>query len=421
MPKLKNSNLVFILGLALIVISFLNIYFVVSYQQGKVDSRRVKGYKKCRPVPKECPKTLTSNILNKSLDLGTRFLLNNQKEEGNFNYEYNWITKELNKDDSQVRQAGALWGLALIYNNRPDIKLIPALKKSLEFFERHSMESGDGRKWITYPNDLSGRTGTVSLVTLSIIDILRAPNYLDAKFREKLESDLDKYLGFLVSVQTEKGHFHKSYTYGDGTGFGHRPSPYFDGESLLALTKAAKYLGKTNLKPLIFESAEAMHKHHVVEALRSDPDSKKTKGFFQWGSMSYFELATTGWPNTEKYAEIVIDLTDWMIDVHCTLERTRNTAYAYEGIIHAHELARQRGDQDHVKKLACVIDMGLRKLTSWQVGGPIQNSYLRKHLTSDRLAVRGIMNHRKEPYLRIDVTQHQMHAVILALRYVYDR
>jgi len=29
------------------------------------------------------------------------------------------------------------------------------------------------------------------------------------------------------------------------------------------------------------------------------------------------------------------------------------------------------------------------------------------------------MNHKEEPPLRIDVTQHQMHAVILARRYVY--
>jgi hypothetical protein len=31
----------------------------------------------------------------------------------------------------------------------------------------------------------------------------------------------------------------------------------------------------------------------------------------------------------------------------------------------------------------------------------------------------GIQNHRKEASLRIDVTQHQMHAVILARRYYW--
>ena len=37
-----------------------------------------------------------------------------------------------------------------------------------------------------------------------------------------------------------------------------------------------------------------------------------------------------------------------------------------------------------------------------------------------KTAVGGVMNHKEEPYLRIDVTQHQMHAVILAKKYVYS-
>ena len=42
--------------------------------------------------------------------------------------------------------------------------------------------------------------------------------------------------------------------------------------------------------------------------------------------------------------DIVIELSDWMIDVHQTLLRGRNTAYAHEGIIHAYELARRKND-----------------------------------------------------------------------------
>ena len=83
--------------------------------------------------------------------------------------------------------------------------------------------------------------------------------------------------------------------------------------------------------------------------------------------MAYFELATSGWENTDQYVNRVISLADWMIDVHRTLDRTRNTAYAYEGIIHAFELARLVNDQEHIEKFACVIDEGLNKLTSWHI------------------------------------------------------
>ena len=40
---------------------------------------------------------LNCDILDVSLLLGTQFLLNNQRPEGNFNYEYDWINKEFNK------------------------------------------------------------------------------------------------------------------------------------------------------------------------------------------------------------------------------------------------------------------------------------------------------------------------------------
>jgi len=135
--------------------------------------------------------------------------------------------------------------------------------------------------------------------------------------------------------------------------------------------------------------------------------------------MTYYEIATTDWGKPLDFDQIVIDLADWMIDVHKTLERSRNTAYAYEGIIHAYELARRNKDKQHMDKLLDTMDRGLYKLISWQIHGPIENEYLREHPTNDRYAVGGVMNHSREPLLRIDVTQHMMHAVILARRYVY--
>ena len=404
--KTKYNIAIIIVVCSIFIISYLLINSLFQEQNADI-------------LPNElCEKTLTRDILDESLELGTQFLLNNQKPNGNFNYEYDFVNEAMNEDDNEVRQAGALWGLSLIYNDNPDGTLLPAIKNGFEFFKNCSKESSDGRKWIVYPNTQAGKTGTVALVSLSIIDFLRSAEEIDGEFREELESDLDKYITFLVSLRFEDGLFHQAYTHDDGTGYG-PSSPYYDGESLLALTKAAKYMGKDELKQIILSSAEATNEAHIIAALQNDPDSAITKGFFQWGCMAYFELTTTGWQGTEGYLAIVINLADWMIDVHRTLERTRNTAYAYEGIIHACELAKRNGDEYHVKKFACTINEGLYKLTTWQVAGPIQNEYLQNHPTSDKLAVGGIMNHKEEPPLRIDVTQHQMHAVILARRYVY--
>ncbi|MCK4501256.1 hypothetical protein KAU11_12215 [Candidatus Babeliales bacterium] len=393
--------------LCIILLSFLMIF----YSNNKVDED-ISSYEP------SCTLNLTRDILEDSLARGTQFLLNNQKPEGNFNYEYDWVDQWMNPSDSEVRQAGPLWALWLIYNNDPDDSLIPAIKKGFSFFENNSIESEGGYKWIVYPDSTSGRTGTVALLTLSIVDFLRSAENIDVEFENNLESDLDKYLDFLISLRRENGQFYQSYNHETGIGYG-GSSPYFDGESLLALTKAAKYLNKNDLKQTILESADVMYQVNVVDALESNPDSTTTKGFFQWGTMSFYELATSGWESTEKYSDIIIDLADWMIDVHRTLERTRNTAYAYEGIIHAYEISRICEDEFHIDKFKCTIDEGLYKLTSWQVGGPIQNEYLLNHPTTDILAIGGVMNHKEEPPLRIDVAQHQMHAVLLALRYVY--
>ena len=178
-------------------------------------------------------------------------------------------------------------------------------------------------------------------------------------------------------------------------------------------------MGREDLQPIIIASADAGYHHNIQEALQEDPDSSTTKGYYQWSSMIFFEIATSGWSGTEKYGDYVIELANWMVDVHKTLKKTRNTAYAYEGIIHAYQLAVQRNDTEHIKKFAHVIETGLTKLTSWQVGSPLMNGFIRSQSTNNPLAIGGVQNHSRESPLRIDVAQHQMHAVILARRYVY--
>ena len=362
-------------------------------------------------------------ILDRSLELGTQFLLNHQKPEGNFNYTYDWVKKTYHPGDNQVRQAGVTWGLALIYNDSPNPKVGEAVEKAMDFFARNSKLTHDGQRYVAYPEEKAGKIGTVALCALTYIDYLRAAKWKipEEKFRQ-YRQHLSEYLEFLITARIQTGPtaglWHKNYSIADGHPYG-KSSPYFDGESLLALIKAAKYMGREDLRPIIIASADAGYHHNIQEALREDPDSSITKGYYQWSSMIFFEIATSGWSNTEKYGDYVINLANWMIDVHKTLRKTRNTAYAYEGIIHAYQLAIERNDTEHIQKFARVIETGLTKLTSWQVGSPLMNSFIRNHPTDDPLAMGGVQNHRRESPLRIDVTQHQMHAVILARRYVY--
>ena len=181
-------------------------------------------------------------------------MLNNQKEEGNFNYEYDWVNKTFTKGDNQVRQAGALWGMGLLYQNNPDPKVKASIDKGLEFFFKYSKEGPEpGTLTVEYPGDPRTSTGTVALVALTIVEYLRGDkkaNTLSAEYKAKLNEKLDGYLKFLVWCRLDNKHFAKDYQILNkmkGTKF----SPYLDGEIMLCMIKAAKYTGHKELIPLI--------------------------------------------------------------------------------------------------------------------------------------------------------------------------
>ena len=135
--------------------------------------------------------------------------------------------------------------------------------------------------------------------------------------------------------------------------------------------------------------------------------------------MAWYEIATARWPGAESYAQRAVELAGWMIRSHRVLERQRNTAYAFEGLACAWHLARLTGDDAARDLIGQTIDTGLARLISWQVGSPTASDYIRLNAQNDPLAVGGCLNGATDPRLRVDVTQHQMHATLLARRLVY--
>lgn len=359
---------------------------------------------------------LTRALLDASLEKGTQYLLTQQTRAGDFAYEYDFLRGKVRFGLSPTRQAGALWGLASLHRDRPTPETGHGVRRGLAFYEAHSRLTATGARYFVYPGMESGDTGAAALLTLAYLEFLRADP--PATDRAQLKKTAHEFLAFLLSLRTPSGQFHLHFDHQAGRGFG-EPSPYFDGEALLALTRAAKYHDQQHLVPLILESAETMHRIYIAQALKRDPDSPITKGFYQWSSMAFYEIHTAGWAADDRYARRTIDLAYWMIDVHETLQRSRNTGYAYEGLVSARELARLTGDHDACGKIAEVIDEGLGKLLTWQVGGPCPNWFLRR-VTTPPQAVGGVMNGETDPVLRIDVTQHQMHAVQLARRFLFS-
>jgi len=355
-------------------------------------------------------------LLDRSIAAGRAFLLRHQTERGDFTYEYDVESDETTLGGSQVRQAGALWGLALLHQAEPTEETRKAIEKGLAFWEEHSEVDG-ARRWLVYPGEPVGSTGTVALTLLSLVDFLRAEQPIPE--RDRWSKMADELTQFLLTLRLENGHFHDRYALRTGRGIGDG-NPYYDGEALLALVKTARYRDLDEaFRPVLLHSAETMFQDYVVEARKQEDDSPITKGFYQWGSMAFRELYDAGWDEGGRFARRTVDMAHWMIDVHRTLDRRKNTAYAQEGIATAYELAGRLGDEAAQKKFRRVIEKAMIKLTRWQIGGPIPNEYARQH-ADDGMAQGGEMNAKSDGVLRIDVTQHQMHAALLARRYLFD-
>ena len=113
-------------------------------------------------------------MLDQSLALGRQFLLASQLPTGVFRYHVNFLTGEVAPEQSPVRQAGALWGLALIHQDQPSAETREAVLRGLAFFSQHSQRTAEGRRFIRFPGDGNGDSGAVALVALTLIDFLRA-------------------------------------------------------------------------------------------------------------------------------------------------------------------------------------------------------------------------------------------------------
>jgi UDP-N-acetylmuramoyl-tripeptide--D-alanyl-D-alanine ligase len=360
---------------------------------------------------------LNAALVQRNALLARRFLLAIQKPAGNFIYELDFIKGRPEPTDNPVRQAGTTWALAYAHRYCPDAESLSALGRALDFWWSMSHDLGRGRLAPLYGDRIFGITGMLSLVILAHVEALRCE--LPEDLADEVRRKLDGYMKLLLDLRNPDGHFQSHYSK-LGHSFGD-PSPYYDGESLLAMTYAARHAGYARLRPKILASAEAMHQKWVVDAMADDPDHPDIKGFFHWGILSYYQIVQAGWDRRETFAGRAVDLAVWMVDVHKTLVRTRNTGYAYEGIVPAWDLAGRLGRTADRGKLDRTIRAGLYKLCTWQVGSPAANAELRARRPATDRALGGAMNRRFDPVLRNDTTQHQLHALLLAGRIYFGR
>lgn len=365
--------------------------------------------------------------LASGIELGARFLVSSQLDAGNFRYEYDWQKQEESHDDNPVRQAGTLWGLSMLHldgiagANKTAEQILPVVLKGLKYFLQHSSVNSNGSRIVVYPGQASQKIGVIALLALTHIEVLRKPESLSTEDLAELKEHLNGYLKTILAAKTKKYTFHAVYGE-DGIPRG-KSSPYFDGESLLALVKAAKYCGREDLWPEIKEFAEGGYKKNVKPAFTWAFDPKdvgkvvaRLKGYYQWSTMAWYELFTSSAiPGIQKYAERSLTYVDW-ISQHLGAVKTANTGYAYEGVIPAFVMAVVTRDESRTSELACSVREGLTHLLNMQVGHKLANGLAGKAPPSDHRAVGGCQGSVSSSALRIDTTQHQLHALLMGRR-----
>jgi len=305
-----------------------------------------------------------------------------------------------------------VWGLALAHLETGAPELSAALERALAAWTSTVRTAPDGRAWFV-PPDVDAPLGAIALIGLALVDRLRAPADLDDATKAAYATLLDGLIRHVREARMPHGGGFRDTVereIGLPRGLG---NPYADGEALLLLARAGVHLDKPEVANQALKWTGEDYERNVLAPRRAEEDPDQTKGYYQWSTMAWYELAASG-RDPDRLGPWILDLADWMVDVHQTLTRTRNTAYAYEGLVHAWAWARDHGDP-RADKLACVCHQGLTKLLSWQLGhrlsalGSPEDKFLG-----------GVQNEADDPDLRIDVTQHQTHAVILARRFGLD-
>lgn len=363
---------------------------------------------------------LTRKLLVDSIELARAYYLNQQLPEGNFLYGLNVADNTTAEDDSQVRQAGALWGLTSLDRDRHTDATRHAAVRGLDFFFRISKPLPLGRVAPVYPGSDEISTGAVALLSLAIVEMCRAQrDYLTPTGRGLYETWLDTYLQYLQHFELDDGGWGQRYVISLNKRDA-ESSSYYNGETLLLYCKAARYMGRRELVPKVERIAPLLAERYTVKAWETDPRSSETKGFGHWGCLAFAECVEAGWQGADVLGDTALAIAWWLLHEHEVESKPGSTAYAVEGLLGAYRVARVRGDAAAMQALRAASERILVRQIRCQIGGPLQeqNLFLSRTRVHPKY-IGGIMSTEDSGFVRIDTVQHQVHAMLLALELLF--
>ena len=400
----------------ILLIAFASVLLLADKTTQPTLPQRLKPYLVPKVWETPQPPEINRDTLIQSLNAARKYYLAQQRRDGNFTYALDIATGDTSTDDNQVRQAGALWGLVRLHQAFPTDETRKAIIQSLDFFSKNTRQLDSGETVFCYPGDSTVKTGTIALLVLSILDFLDEPA-LDDALKQHYRRLLFSYIAFLRTMEMDNG----SWSRGLELAINFRDpdaSPYYDGEALLAYTKAAQALQRKDLLFRINDAFPKLIQKYTVDAWRPGGNDELTKGFFQWGAMACDQYVCAKWPqHAELAADAAIALALWQIHANQLESRKGNTAYAIEGIAAAIHVAQLTKRTDIADELAAVARRVIARLTLCQFQGPFHamNPRFASLKNPVHAAFGGITDTPNTTVVRIDIVQHQVHAILLLL------
>ena len=375
-----------------------------------------------------------AEVLDEAIEAARSYYLGAQLPAGNFRYGLDITNDEPDTADNQVRQAGALWGLSNLNRDRFTEPTRRAVILGLDFFMRNMQQPpASFPKVITYRSGKVVKTGTVALFCLALTDFLEGQErYLPEQQRIPYMEALETNLKFLQAMELPDGSWREEFNAADALDGNLCPdsSPYYDGEALLAYLCALRFYNARpafkapkDLDKRVDEAIPLLIRKYVVDALLPGGNQEKTKGFCQWGMMSFaLYFASHEGETASAAADAAMTLAWWQIYANTVEYRVGNTAYAVEGLLAAWDIAQRRGRTEDAVLLRETILRVLGNLLLCQIGGPFEehNPYLlywKPHISARTHG--GIISSRDYGFIRIDNVQHQLHAMLLARRLLF--
>lgn len=362
---------------------------------------------------------INKDVLVKSLDAARKYYLAQQRKDGNFTYALDIASGETANDDNQVRQAGALWGLVTLHRDFPTDDTRQAIIRGLDFVSRNTRQLETGETVFAYPGDDTIKTGTIALLCLALADFYNEKN-LDDNLRQHYRRMLFNFLAYLRTMELENGSWSRGYV----LQIGFRDpdaSPYYDGESLLAYAKCARLLNRKDLVKRINYALPKLSRKYTVDAWGMDGDDDLTKGFYQWGSMACEQYVEANWtPHRQLAVDTAIALSWWQIYNNQVESKRGNTAYALEGLTATLHIAQMTNNKEVQKILVPILKRIIARLTICQFHGPFMHLNPKFLLLENpsMAAIGGVTDNKNGTVVRIDIVQHQVHAILLLLKYL---